>query len=66
VFGRAAFAVKILAQVPVGGVKEAHKSSLAKKALAAVYHLLVRGKSASCFKIPDHQTVIFFINLSQK
>ncbi|EJK92181.1 hypothetical protein UUU_07870 [Klebsiella pneumoniae subsp. pneumoniae DSM 30104 = JCM 1662 = NBRC 14940] len=47
-------------------MKEAHKSSLAKKAWAAVYHLLVRGKSASCFKIPDHQTVIFFINLSQK
>ena len=31
-FGRTAFAVKILAQVPVGGVKDAHKSSLAKKA----------------------------------
>lgn len=66
VFCRAAFAVKILAQMPVGGVKEAHKSSLAKKAWAAVYHLSARGKSASCFKLPDHQTVIFFINLSQK
>jgi hypothetical protein len=38
-FGGAAFAVKILAQVPVRGVKDAHKYSLAKKHGRIIYML---------------------------